>query len=57
MTDPKELTIINIVGSIRPEDLRDLGGHMGIPRIDIGAGKPDKDKSDKKDKKDKEEEK
>src|ERR1700692_4400839 len=54
VTDPKELTIIDIVGSIRPEDLRDLGGHMGIPKIDIGAGKGDKDKSDKKDKKDKE---
>jgi hypothetical protein len=47
VTDPKELTIVNIVGSIRPEDLRDLGGHMGIPRIDIGPTK-----NDKKDKKD-----
>ena len=57
VTDPKELTIVNIVGSIRPEDIRDLGGHMGIPKIDIGTGKPDKDKSDKKDKKDKEDDK
>jgi hypothetical protein len=47
VTDPKELTIINIVGAIRPEDLRDLGGHMGIPKIDIGT-----DKKDKKDKED-----
>lgn len=52
VTDPKELTIVNIVGSIRPEDIRDLGGHMGIPKIDIGTGK-----SDKKDKKDKEDDK
>jgi hypothetical protein len=49
VTDPKELTIVNIVGSIRPEDIRDLGGHMGIPKIDIGTGKPDKkDKEDDK---------
>jgi hypothetical protein len=32
-----------------------LGGHMGIPKIDIGSGKSDKDKSDKK--KDKEDDK
>jgi Domain of unknown function (DUF4252) len=47
VTDPKELTIVNIIGSIRPEDIRDLGGHMGIPKIDLGPGK-----NDKKDKKD-----
>jgi hypothetical protein len=47
VTDPKELTIVNIIGSIRPEDIRDLGGHMGIPKIDIGT-----DKKDKKDKED-----
>jgi Domain of unknown function (DUF4252) len=48
VTDPKELTIVNIVGNIRPEDVRDLGGHMGIPKIDIGAGKDKKDKEDDK---------
>jgi hypothetical protein len=53
VTDPKELTIVNIVGNIRPEDIRDLGGHLGIPKIDIGKG----DKKDKKDKKDKEDDK
>ena len=46
VTDPRELTIVSIVGSIRPEDLRDLGGHMGIPKIDIGGDK-NKDKKDK----------
>ena len=46
VTDPKELTIVNIVGTIRPEDIRDLGGHMGIPKINIGS---DRDKKDKKD--------
>lgn len=53
VTDPKELTIVNIVGSIRPEDLRDLGGHMGIPKIDIGSDKDkDKNKNKNKDKED-----
>jgi hypothetical protein len=49
VTDPKELTFINIVGSIRPEDIRDLGGHMGIPKIDIGPDKKDKKDKDKED--------
>ncbi len=47
-TEPKELTIVSIIGSIRPEDLRDLGGHMGIPKIDVGPVKKD-DKKDKED--------
>ena len=47
VADPKELTIINLVGSIRPEDIRDLGGHLGIPKLDGGP-----DKKDKKDKED-----
>jgi hypothetical protein len=47
---PRELTVVYIAGSIRPEDIRDLGGHMGIPKIDIGPGKNDrKDKKDKED--------
>jgi hypothetical protein len=59
VTDPKELTIVNIVGSIRPEDIRDLGGHMGIPKIDIGGRydkekDKDKNKNKSKDKDDKE---
>jgi hypothetical protein len=49
VTEPKELTIVNIIGSIRPEDIRDLGGHIGIPKIDIGPVKKDqKDKEDEK---------
>ena len=47
VTDPRELTIVNIVGSIHPEDIRDLGGHFGIPKIDVNANKYDKDKKDK----------
>jgi hypothetical protein len=34
--EPKELTVVNIVGSIQPEDLRDLGGRFGIPKVDLG---------------------
>src|SRR5262249_31694674 len=30
--EPRELTFVNIVGPINPEDIRDLGGHFGIPR-------------------------
>ena len=31
--EPKELTVVHIDGPIRPEDLNELGGHMGIPKI------------------------
>jgi len=48
VTDPKELTIINIVGAIHPEDIRDLGGHFGIPKLDIRNDKNDKKDKDKK---------
>lgn len=34
-TEPKELTVVQIIGPIQPEDLRDLGGHFGIPRMDL----------------------
>ncbi len=34
---PKELTIVNIVGQIKPEDLRDLGGNFGIPKVEFNA--------------------
>lgn len=33
-TEPKELTIVSINGMIRPEDLQELGGHFGIPRME-----------------------
>ncbi len=35
--EPKELTVVSIVGQIKPEDLRDLGGNFGIPKMDIGS--------------------
>jgi hypothetical protein len=31
--EPKELTIVHIDGPINPEDLTELQGHMGIPKI------------------------
>ena len=34
--DPKELTVVQIVGPIQPEDLRDLGGRFGIPKVELG---------------------
>jgi len=46
VTDPRELTIVSIVGAVRPEDIRDLGGHFGIPKIDIRNDKKDKDKKE-----------
>jgi hypothetical protein len=33
-TEPKELTIVSIEGSIDPDQLNELGGHFGIPKID-----------------------
>lgn len=38
--EPKELTIVHIDGPINPEDLTELQGHMGIPKI--GKGQPQK---------------
>jgi hypothetical protein len=32
--EPKELTIVNLVGPINPERLGDLGGHFGIPKVE-----------------------
>ena len=31
--EPKELTIVHIDGPINPEQLSQLGGHLGIPKI------------------------
>jgi hypothetical protein len=31
--EPKELTLVHIDGPINPEELSELGGHMGIPKI------------------------
>jgi hypothetical protein len=51
--EPKELTIVHIDGSINPEDLSRLSGHMGIPDLSKAKKKmkgdtaaPGKDKDD-----------
>ena len=31
--DPKELTVVNLVGAVDPNALTELGGHFGIPRF------------------------
>jgi hypothetical protein len=46
-TEPKELTIVSIEGSIDPDQLSELGGHFGIPKVETDSqhknGKPGKD--------------
>ncbi|WP_321477320.1 DUF4252 domain-containing protein [uncultured Paludibaculum sp.] len=37
--EPKELTIVNIMGHIDPSDLTSLGGQFGIPKVTAPAGK------------------
>jgi hypothetical protein len=34
VTEPKELTIVSIEGSIDPDQLSELGGHFGIPKVE-----------------------
>lgn len=36
--EPKELTIVNIVGNIDPARLQDLGGKFGIPNMQFSNG-------------------
>jgi len=35
--EPKELTVVQIIGPIDPSMLSELGGKMGIPKIDSGS--------------------
>jgi hypothetical protein len=35
VTEPKVLTIVSIEGTIDPDQLNELGGHFGIPKVDI----------------------
>lgn len=43
VTEPKQLTIVSIEGTIDPDQLNELGGHFGIPKVDTrkenGRGK------------------
>jgi hypothetical protein len=34
-SDPKELTVVDIVGSIDPEKISELAGHYGMPKLDL----------------------
>jgi len=38
-SEPREFTIVNIVGNIKLEDLHDLQGHLGVPELGIESGK------------------
>ena len=46
--EPEELTVVQIIGPIDPSMLSELGGKMGIPKIDLGS-KPKPAPSKKKD--------
>jgi len=35
--EPRQLTIVNIIGTLDPAHLADLGGQFGIPRLDVGG--------------------
>jgi hypothetical protein len=37
--EPKELTVVNIAGAVDLDSLADLGGHFGIPKVEIGKQK------------------
>lgn len=47
--EPKELTFVNIVGPIEVDQLADLGGEFGIPRLDTKAASKSMAKADKGD--------
>jgi hypothetical protein len=38
-SEPKELTVVNIAGAVDLDSLADLGGHFGIPKVEIGKQK------------------
>ncbi len=38
--EPKELTIVHIVGTIKPEDIAELSGEFGIPKLDVQKKAP-----------------
>lgn len=39
VSDPKEVTVVNIVGHIDLASLADLGGHFGIPKVETAPSK------------------
>ncbi|HLG15237.1 MAG TPA: DUF4252 domain-containing protein [Blastocatellia bacterium] len=45
-TEPKALTVVNVVGPIDVEKLSELEGKFGIPSLELIKGKKDADKKD-----------
>jgi hypothetical protein len=39
VAEPKELTVVNIVGNVDLNSLADLGGHFGIPKVETPSQK------------------
>ncbi|MGA2589683.1 MAG: DUF4252 domain-containing protein, partial [Bryobacteraceae bacterium] len=37
--EPRELTIVNILGTLDLDRLADLGGDFGIPRLELGGAR------------------
>ena len=35
--EPRELTIVHLDGTVRPEDLASLSGRVGLPKMRIGG--------------------
>lgn len=46
--EPKELDMVYISGTIRPEDLKKLSGNFGIPNINVDKGASPESKGDSK---------
>lgn len=46
VSEPRQLIVVNVVGSIDLDKLKRLEGSLGIPRIRIGRGDRDKGKKD-----------
>jgi hypothetical protein len=36
--EPMELTVVSVVGTLDPSELMGLGGHFGIPELDVAIG-------------------
>jgi hypothetical protein len=47
--NPKELVVVNIVGKIDLDELSELGGSLGVPKLDFDKPKPSKPSSKKDD--------
>jgi hypothetical protein len=44
--EPKQLTVVNISGTIRMEDIQKLGGQFGIPNVEMGNRSTPQKKAD-----------